>query len=60
MASAVAVDGRRGPQLPRDYARRSLPKPEPERQSPLPEEWSEPAAAIRRIVDTLDELINGR
>jgi penicillin-binding protein 1A len=60
MASAIAVDGRRGPKLPRDYARRSLPRPEPERQSPLPEDWSEPAAAIRRIAETLDELINGR
>jgi penicillin-binding protein 1A len=60
MTSAIAVDGRRGPKLPRDYARKSLPKPEPERQSPLPEEWSEPAEAIRRIAETLDELFNGR
>ena len=60
MASALAVDGRRGPALPRDYRRRSLPGPEPEKQSPLPEEWSEPAEAIRAIAETLDELINGR
>jgi penicillin-binding protein 1A len=60
MASAIAIDGRRGPPLPRDYARRSRPEPEPDKQSPLPEEWSEPAAAIRRIAETLDELINGR
>ena len=45
MTSALAVDGRRGPPLPRDYRRKSLP--EPEKQSPLPEEWS--GEAIRRI-----------
>ena len=42
MVSALAVDGSRGPPLPRDYRRKSLPKPQPERQSPLPEEWSDP------------------
>ena len=60
MASALSVDGQRGPPLPRDYRRRSLPPPEPERQSPLPEDWSEPAEAIRRIAETLDELLGGR
>ena len=60
MASAIAVDGRSGPPLPRDYRRKSLPKPEPEKQSPLPEEWSDPGKAIRAIADTLDEIINGR
>ena len=60
MASAIAVDGRSGPRLPRDYSRKSLPKPEPERQSPIPEDWSEPAEAIRRIAETLDELFSGR
>ena len=58
MTSALAVDGRSGPPLPRDYSRRSLPAPEPERQSPLPEEWGE--QAIRRIVQAVDELVNGR
>jgi hypothetical protein len=60
MASALAVDGRRGPALPRDYRRKSLPKPPAEKQSPLPEEWSEPEEAIRAIADTIDELFNGR
>ena len=58
MTSALAVDGRRGPPLPRDYRRQSLPRPEPERQSPLPEGWSEDA--IRRIAERLDELFGGR
>ena len=58
MTSALSVDGRRGPPLPRDYRRRSLPPPEPDRQSPLPEGWSE--EAIRRIAERLDELLGGR
>ena len=58
MTSALAVDGRRGPPLPRDYRRRSLPRPEPERQSPLPEGWSE--EALRRLADRLEDLLSGR
>jgi penicillin-binding protein 1A len=58
MTSALAVDGTRGPPLPRDYPRRALPKPEQEKQSPLPAEWSE--QAIRRIAERIEDLINGR
>ncbi len=60
MTSALAVDGSRGPELPRDYRRKSLPKPEREKQSPLPEEWSDPGKAIRAIAEAVDELISGR
>lgn len=60
MASAVAIDGSRGPALPRDYRRRSLPSPEREKQSPLPEEWSDPGEAIRRVADILDKLLSDR
>jgi penicillin-binding protein 1A len=56
MTSALAVDGSRGPALPRDYRRKSLPPPE--KQSPLPEEWS--GEAIRRIAERIEALINGR
>ena len=58
MTSALAVDGYRGPPLPRDYGRRSLPPPEPGDQSPVPAEWSE--EAIRRIAERLEELLSGR
>ena len=58
MTSALSVDGRAGPQLPRDYSRRSLP--EREKQSPLPEEWSEPSEAIRRVADLLEEIFSER
>ena len=60
MTSALAVDGSRGPELPRDYRRKALPKPDREKQSPLPEEWSDPGKAIRAIAEAVDELINGR
>ena len=58
MTSALSVDGRAGPRLPRDYSRRSRPEPEREKQSPLPEGWSE--EAIRRLAERLDELLSGR
>ncbi len=58
MTSALAVDGYRGPPLPRDYSRRSLPPPERENESPLPAEWSE--EAIRRIAERLEELFSER
>ena len=60
MTSSLAVDGSRGPELPRDYRRKALPKPDREKQSPLPEEWSDPGKAIRAIAEAVDELINGR
>ena len=58
MTSALSVDGRAGPPLPRDYRRRSLP--EREKQSPLPEEWSEPSEVVRRVVDVLEEIFSER
>ena len=58
MASAVAVDNRRGPDLPfrgRKPIVPARPNPGPS-QSPLPEEWSEPAQALREIVEAIDQL----
>ena len=60
MTSAVAIDGSRGPALPRDYRQRSLPKPDREKQSPLPEEWSDPGQVIDRIAGMLDKLLSDR
>jgi hypothetical protein len=34
--------------------------PEREKQSPLPEEWSEPSEAIRRVADLLEEIFSER
>ncbi len=56
MASAVAIDGRSGPDLPFRGRRLAPPAPKPS-QSPIPEDWSEPAKAIREVINALDELI---
>jgi penicillin-binding protein 1A len=55
MKAAVAVDRRAGPSLPRDYS----PKPtqnKRERQSPLPEDWSEITKPIRDALRDLQDL----
>ena len=59
MASAVAIDRRRGPDLP-FQPRRPPPPQVPDRQSPLPDSWSEPAQAVREIANAIDDLINGK
>jgi penicillin-binding protein 1A len=61
MAPALAVDGYRGPALPREYRvpERQAPPPRRERQSPLPEDWSEPTRALREAAETLEELLQG-
>jgi penicillin-binding protein 1A len=62
MTSALAVDHRRGPDLPTELR---LPerRPEPEQprqlQSPLPPEWSDATKRLRRVRDALDQLIGG-
>jgi penicillin-binding protein 1A len=58
MASAIAVDRRRGPDLPFRGRRPALPQ-NPS-QSPLPEEWSDPSKAVRAIAKALDELFSDR
>ena len=60
MASAVAVDGRSGPNLP-FRGRRPVAPPNRDRgptQSPIPAEWTEPAQAIRDIAEALDRLFS--
>lgn len=59
MTGALAVDGRRGPPLPPGF--RLPPRQEPqrqrERQSPLPEEWSEGTGPLRQLVRELERLL---
>ena len=58
MASAVAIDRRRGPDLP--FRGRRIAPPVPAQspsKSPIPQDWSEPAAAIREVIDAIDQLI---
>ena len=56
MASAVAIDGRRGPALPRAFpTRRERERPQ-ERKSPLPDDWSEMTRPFRELVRELEKL----
>ena len=57
MAPALAIDGRSGPPLPRNYRTPTQkPKPERERQTPLPEGWSAPTRELRDLADQLRDL----
>jgi len=56
MASAVAIDNRRGPDLP--FRGRRPVAPSRPSQSPIPAEWSEPAQAIREIANLIDDLFS--
>ncbi len=55
LVSALAVDGRAGPQLPGEF---QIPKPAPkhEKQSPLPEEWSKGAEPLRQVIREIEKL----
>lgn len=58
MSPAIAIDGRRGPPLPSQFQvpqRREAPARE--RQSPLPDDWSEGGEAIREIIDLVEQLV---
>ena len=56
MTSALAIEGANGPQLPREFKiPQRTPKSQP-RQSPLPEQWSEPVEVIEDLAATLEEL----
>jgi penicillin-binding protein 1A len=63
MTSALAVDHRRGPDLPSEF-RLPQRQPEPEQprdlKSPLPPEWSDATKRLREVRDALDQLIGVR
>ena len=61
MAPAIAVDGQAGPRLPHQFrvptpAPASRPNPR-DRESPLPEAYSEGTRALRDLFETIDDLI---
>ena len=58
MSPALAIDGRRGPPLPSQF---KIPqRRQPERKSPLPDEWSEGGETIREIIDLVGRLLEDR
>jgi penicillin-binding protein 1A len=56
MVPALAVDGRAGPQLPEEFRIPGPVRPKRERESPLPEEWTEGAEPMRRVIRELEKL----
>ena len=56
MVSALAVDGRAGPDLPAEFRIPERVQPRRDRQSPLPEEWSEGAEPFREIFREIEKL----
>ena len=56
MISALAVDGRAGPQLPGEFRVPERIPPRRERESPLPEEWTEGAEPLREFIREIEKL----
>ncbi len=63
MTSALAVDGRRGPDLPTEFRvpqRREEPEHTDELKSPLPPEWSNATKPLREAAHQLEDLLSDR
>jgi penicillin-binding protein 1A len=59
MASALAVDRSRGPELPIDFQRPDLGQDQ-RIQSPLPPDWSNATKPLRQLAKQIEELVDGR
>jgi penicillin-binding protein 1A len=59
MTAALAVDGRRGPDLPREFRVPQRPQPDKpdELKSPLPPDWSDATKPLREAAGQLEELL---
>jgi penicillin-binding protein 1A len=62
MMSALAIDGRRGPDLPAEYRvqRREEPEHSEELKSPLPPEWSDATKSLREKAHQLEDLLGDK
>jgi penicillin-binding protein 1A len=58
MVSALAVDGRAGPQLPSEFRVPERIPPTRERESPLPDEWTKDAEPLRQVFKELEKLFD--
>lgn len=56
MASALSVDGHKGPELPSQFRVPQRRRDESTRKSPLPEDWSEGTDFLREIAKFIDEV----
>src|SRR6185437_7813989 len=58
MSSALSVDGRRGPDLPAQFAAQRAPELH-RLKSPLPPEWSDSTRPLRELASRLHHLLGG-
>ena len=56
MVSALAVDGRAGPNLPSEFRVPERIAPKPKRESPLPAEWTDGAEPLRQLLAEIEKL----
>jgi penicillin-binding protein 1A len=59
MASALAVDRNRGPNLPIDFRSPDLGQDQ-RLKSPLPPEWSNATKPLRQLAKQIEDLVGGR
>jgi hypothetical protein len=52
------VDGRAGPPLPSEFRVPQQVQPRRERQSPLPEDWSDGTSPLREIIREIEKLFD--
>jgi hypothetical protein len=57
MVSALAIDHRAGPPLPGEFR---LPQRQPQRESPLPADWSDGTKDLRDFARDLEKLFGGK
>ncbi|MEO6361123.1 MAG: transglycosylase domain-containing protein [Sphingomicrobium sp.] len=56
MTSALAVDGSRGPALPSEFKVPQSQPPSRPKQSPLPQDWSDPSRPLEDLAKMIEEL----
>lgn len=60
MASALSVDGRRGPPLPAQFQIPQRRRDDASRKSPIPEDWTDGADFLREIAKLIDAMASDK
>jgi penicillin-binding protein 1A len=60
MSSALAIDPRTGPSVPKSYRDRPRPEAPAHHPSPLPKDWSERSSVVREVVRAIEEMVGER